>query len=230
MRVHKRVYVAAAIVALGTFGLSSSAGAAPAPEPRTAAVAAVAPANSVNSAALIDGQVKHADIGAGQVSQSNMYGPFVKALYGVYNGTVHYVSLDSALKAKVDSTTGKVSGVESDGPYPGSTDLSKIGAPGSQGSNSTEVVPGDAGAATHTVWVKCADGKTATGGGFTLAADAPSLAAKKAVQVVASEATGDAITGDPAGSLNPTGWQVEVINNSVDAVTVRPWVVCVKVG
>lgn len=218
MRVHMRSIVAvAAVVAVGVIGFTGSAGAAPAPQPTTAATTAVAPANSVNSSALIDGQVFQRDIAPSVVKSFNT----------VWNTSVHFVSLDPSLRARVDA--GKVTGVESDGPYPGSTDLSKLGAPGSQGSNSTELVPGDAGAATHTVWVKCADGKVATGGGFTLAADA-SLAAKKLVQVVASEATGDAITGDPAGSLKPTGWQVEVINNSVDAVTVRPWVVCAKVS
>lgn len=233
MRVHKRVYVAAAIVALGTFGLSSSAGAAPAPEPRTAAVAAVAPANSVNSAALIDGQVKHADIGAGQVSQSNMYGPFVKALYGVYNGTVHYVSLDSALKAKVDSTTGKVSGVESDSPYPGATQLGDN--PGN-GTNSTVKFIGDNGATLQRAWVQCADGKTAIGGGFQRADE--SVAAIKNLQIVTSAATQVKdgkevyvpIAGDKAGSLVPNAWLVEGFNNGTEALIVRPSVVCATIG
>lgn len=119
-----------------------------------------------------------------------------------------------------------LSELEADGPYPGSTKLQDF--PGN-GSNSTAKVPGDEGAAAHTVWVKCAEGKVALGGGFTLAADA-SLAAKKAVQVVSSEAIGEAIEGDAAGSVLPIGWQVEVINNSASDVTVRPWVTCAKVA
>jgi hypothetical protein len=122
-----------------------------------------------------------------------------------------------------------LTGLEADGPYPGFTDLSKLGDPGTQGSNSTDAVLGDSGASVQTVWTKCADGKVAIGGGFHLASDA-SLADRKAVQVLSSEPTGDQIKDDPAGSILPTGWKVEVVNNGTTSVAVQPWAVCVKIG
>lgn len=133
---------------------------------------------------------------------------------------------------KLNDKTGRVSKVESDGPYPGSTDLSKW--PG-QGANSTDAVPADG--KSHAVWVQCADGKVALGGGFRLAADAGDAAAK-AVQVTASEPTQikagkvvyEPIKGDPAGSVLPNGWLVEAINTGTAPVTVRPWVVCAQIG
>lgn len=110
--------------------------------------------------------------------------------------------------------------VESDGPYPGATDL---GALEGQGDNSDEMVPADGN--RHTVWVECAPGKLATGGGYRLAAD-QTVAAAKAIHVIASEPRGDAIPGDAAQSVLPIGWQVEVVNDGDTAQIVRPWVVC----
>lgn len=134
------------------------------------------------------------------------------------------------VRAAINNPAGKVLDVEADGPYPGATKLQDLpGGSAENGSNSTAKVPGDSGAAAHTVWVKCPTGKIATGGGFRLAADA-SLAAKKAVHVVASEAVGEPIEGDAAGSLLPIGWQVEVINDSAADIIVRPWVTCVEIG
>ena len=91
----------------------------------------------------------------------------------------------------------------------------------------------------HTVWVKCATGKVALGGGFRLAADATQEAAEL-ITVLASEPTqivGDPpapgyepIPGDEAGSIRPNGWLVEVVNDSSVPLVVRPWVVCAKAG
>jgi hypothetical protein len=142
----------------------------------------------------------------------------------VKDKSLYLQDLQPGLQALINA--GRVTQVEADGPYPGATDLGDLEG---QGDNSDALVPGDSGAAAHEVWVKCAPGKTALGGGFTLAADA-SLAAKKAVQVVASEPLGAAIAGDAAQSVKPTGWRVEVINNGAADVVVRPWVSCAKVS
>jgi hypothetical protein len=79
------------------------------------------------------------------------------------------------------------------------------------------------------VWVKCADGKVALGGGSHLGADQGDAVASK-IQVVASEPTGASIKGGPADSMLPAGWSVTVINNSDAAATVRPFVTCAKIG
>lgn len=144
--------------------------------------------------------------------------------------------LAPSVRALLNSKTGQVTNVETDGPYPGATDLSKWP---NQGDNSDAKVPADG--ATHDVWVQCAENssgqKIATGGGFRLAADA-GVAAESKVQVVASEPTQiqggkvvyQPITGDPAGSFTPNGWLVSAINNGAADVIVRPWVICANVA
>lgn len=140
------------------------------------------------------------------------------------------------VRGKLNDTKGQVTALEADGPYPGSTKLQDY--PGN-GANSTAKVPADG--KSHAVWVMCAEGKTALGGGFRVGADQGDAVAAK-IQVTASEPTqvvkdGDdyklqytPIEGDAAGSLEPNGWLVEVINaGDVDA-TVRPWVTCAKVA
>jgi hypothetical protein len=113
--------------------------------------------------------------------------------------------------------------VESDGPYPGATQLGDF--PGN-GSNSTDQWTN---AGRQVSWVKCADGKVAIGGGFNLAADAGDEKAKQ-VQVVVSEPSGDVIEGDAAMSLKPTGWRIEGFYTGEGSVVVRPWVVCATVA
>lgn len=154
----------------------------------------------------------------------------------IVNGSVNQVEFDASTRAKLDDKTGQVTAVESDGPYPGSTKLQDH--PGN-GANSTAKVPADG--KSYPVWVQCAEGKTALGGGFRLGADQGDAVASK-IQVIASEPTqvvkdGDTyklkytpIEGDAAGSLEPNGWLVEVINNGTVDATVRPWVTCAKVA
>lgn len=144
--------------------------------------------------------------------------------------------LAPSVRALLNSKTGQVTNVETDGPYPGATKLQDY--PGN-GANSTAKVPNDG--ATHDVWVQCAENvtgqKIATGGGFRLAADA-GVAAEMKVQVVASEPTQiqggkvvyQPITGDAAGSFIPNGWLVSAINTGTADVIVRPWVICANVA
>lgn len=195
--------------------ISLTAGAAPI-DPAPARDAAL-PANSVGTVQVRDNSLGYSDI----------YGPARTAFLTTYNATVGWPALRPEIREEL--TKGNVSGVEADAPYPGATQLGDLGENGNQGSNSDAKVPGDSGAASHTVWVKCAPGKVAVGGGFQLAADA-SLAAKKAIQVVTSQPTGAAIDGDPADSMLPTGWEVEVINNGTEDVIVRPAVTCLAVS
>lgn len=144
--------------------------------------------------------------------------------------------LNPSVRAAINSKTGQVTGVESDGPYPGSTKLQDF--PGN-GANSTAKVPADG--KSYAVWVMCADGKIALGGGFRVGADQGDAVASK-VQVTASEPTqvvkdGDTyklkytpIEGDKAGSLEPNGWLVEAINSGTVDATVRPWVTCAAIA
>lgn len=238
MRISKKAIAAAAALVLAAGGavyVASSAGAATSSTGAGATVTSSVPNNSVGTNQIVDGGVGYPDLAVNSVASSRIqnYGVAYLDLAAnsvasskIQNGGVTEEDLSAAARAKLNDKAGRVSGLEADGPYPGATKLQDYQG---QGSNSTEAVPGDEGAASHTVWVKCAEGKVALGGGFTLAADA-SLAAKKAVQVVASEAMGEAIAGDPAGSILPIGWQVEVINNGTAPVTVRPWVTCAKIG
>lgn len=118
--------------------------------------------------------------------------------------------------------------VESDGPYPGASVIT-------QGDNSRSLVTADGQA--QTVWVQCAPGKVALGGGFTLAADAGQAAAE-AVTVIESAPTQIAegaevyhqIAGDPDGSFLPNAWKVVAINDGANDVVVRPHVVCATVA
>lgn len=190
-------------------------------------------ANSVGGAQIVNRSI----------TSSDMSMPLIVALLAVpangvdsstkiKDGAVAEQDLAAGVKAKLNDTKGQVTAVESDGPYPGSTKLQDY--PGN-GANSTEKVPADG--KSHAVWVQCADGKTALGGGFRLGADQGDAVAAK-IQVTASEPTQikdgavvyTPIAGDAAGSLEPNGWLVEVINaGDVDA-TVRPWIICAKVA
>jgi hypothetical protein len=127
-------------------------------------------------------------------------------------------------------------GLESDGPYPGATDLGNLGTNGSEGDNSSETWPGDNGAALHRSWVMCPAGKTAIGGGFSRADEAPADFAK--LNIVSSQPTQirdgalvyEPIAGDAAGSFVPNAWLVEGFNEGSVALIVRPHVVCARIG
>jgi hypothetical protein len=174
--------------------------------------------NLVTSADIEDGAVRSPDLFDGGVRTAD-----------IHDGAVYRSDLSAGLEESIVS--GKVSKLESDGPYPGQTDLGNLGTAGSEGDNSDALVLADGEA--HTVWVQCATDKVALGGGFRLAADAGTAAAQ-AVQVTASEPTQivdgaivyEPIDGDAAGSFVANGWAVEAINTGASPVVVRPWVVC----
>lgn len=178
-------------------------------------------------------QITGANIQDGSLYTRDINPAVVKSLNTVWNGSVHRAGLDADLQAKMASTTGKVSGVESDSPYPGATQLGDN--PGN-GTNSTVKFIGDNGATLQRAWVQCADGKTAIGGGFQRADE--SVAAIKNLQIVTSAATQVKdgkevyvpIAGDKAGSLVPNAWLVEGFNNGTEALIVRPSVVCATIG
>jgi hypothetical protein len=115
--------------------------------------------------------------------------------------------------------------LEADGAYPGLLQLQ-------QGQNSTALWAGDSGGTLQTSWVRCARGKSATGGGF--GQNDGALSAIKSLQIVSSVpatikqgvVVDTAIPGDPDGSIRPNGWVVEGFNNGTTALSVRPWVVC----
>lgn len=137
-------------------------------------------------------------------------------------GAANENKLSGAVKEKLNRSD--FSELESDGPYPGATDLGDLK---DQGDNSDDMWTNDG--SRQTSWVECAPGKVALGGGYNLAADAGDAKAKD-VQVVVSEPIGDAITGDKAGSILPYGWKVEGFYNGEGDVIVRPWVVCAKIA
>jgi hypothetical protein len=182
----------------------------------------------VGSADIRDNSIRSVDIRDGGVHSVD-----------VRDGAVHKRDLSDGVKTAL-AEPGPVgpqgepglSNLEADGPYPGATDL---GGLTDQGDNSDEMVAADA--ARHTVWVQCAPGKVALGGGFRLAADSTQEAAES-INVLASEPTQvkdgaivyDPIAGDEAGSIQPNGWLVEVVNNGTTDQIVRPWVVCATVA
>lgn len=65
------------------------------------AAAVVAAPNSVNSASIQDGQVKTADIGTGQVWQSQMAGPVNDVYLKTYNNTVGDPQLKQDVRARL---------------------------------------------------------------------------------------------------------------------------------
>jgi hypothetical protein len=189
---------------------------------------AVVAGGLVGSADIRDNSVRSADLRDGGVHSSD-----------IRNGAVHKRDLSDGLESALaePGPAGPqgdpgLSNLEADGPYPGATDLGSLS---DQGDNSDEMVPADQ--ARHTVWVECAPGKVALGGGFRLAADATQQAAED-IDVLASEPTQVAdgaivytpIEGDAAGSFEPNGWLVEVVNNGSSDQIVRPWVVCATVA
>jgi hypothetical protein len=133
-----------------------------------------------------------------------------------------------------------LSNVQTDGPYPGATQLS--GYPGGRANSTAEWV-GDKGVTLQQSWVMCGCGKVAVGGGFSRADEG--AVAEHGLQIVTSSPaqivngkvvslTGtDGFTptpGDPAGSFKPNGWLVEGFNNNDGGqLIVRPWVVCADV-
>jgi hypothetical protein len=132
-----------------------------------------------------------------------------------------------------------VTEIQTDGPYPGATQLSDF--PGGR-ANSTAQWVGDSGATLQQSWVRCGSGKVALGGGFSRA-DEGSLA-EHGLQIVTSSPaqidaggnvvsiTGGAVTvpGDAAQSFVPNGWVVEGYNNNDGSqLIVRPWVICAEV-
>jgi hypothetical protein len=132
---------------------------------------------------------------------------------------------------KGDTGAPGLSELESDGPYPGATQLE-------EGANSDAKWVGDSGVTLQRSWVQCPDGKIAIGGGYSRADEAP--ASFKGLQVVSSQPAqivdGDPtaytpIEGDVDGSYVPNGWLVEGFNNNADGeLIVRPHVVCAKVA
>ena len=172
---------------------------------------------------LAGGAVARDLIGSGDIRDGSVRSPDLR------DGGVHGPDLADQVKNRID--VGRVTRLEADGPYPGASDLGDYEG---QGDNSDELVKaGEKG----TVWVQCAPGKLALGGGFTLAADA-GKAAEEAVHVVASYPTQvkdgamvyEQIAGDDAGSYRPNAWAVDAINQGDTDVVVRPWVVCANVS
>lgn len=224
-----RVVAVVAVVGAIGFGTAGVANARIAPE---LAAAAVSPANSCNTACIVDGQVYQSDLNDGVEAYLRQTPANSVWTSSLNNSVVTEAKLYPAVRAKLNSTTGQVTGLEADGPYPGSTKLQDF--PGN-GANSTEKVPADGN--SHAVWVECADGKTALGGGYRVGADQGDAVASK-IQVTASEPTQikdgavvyTPIAGDAAGSIEPNGWLVEVINSGTVDATVRPWVTCAKVA
>ena len=151
----------------------------------------------------------------------------------IHNGAITKADLDNRAEQAIRG----FKNLETDGPYPGSTDL---GGMHDQGDNSDTLWANDG--TRQTSWVQCAPGKVALGGGFNLASDAGDAAAKD-VQVVVSEPTQvkdgktfyddpsiyHPVKGDEAGSFVPNGWIVQGFNTGTASVVVRPWVVCADI-
>jgi len=224
----------------------------------TAAIALTAStagaASLITSSKIADGTIMNRDIHRGTISENRLDRGVVAKLNRTAkpgtngtsgsngsngsNGAVGPKGATGATGPKGDTGArgpqgdAGVTNIESDGPYPGATDL---GSMTGQGDNSDALVTNNG--QPQTVWVQCAPGKTALGGGFTLASDA-GAAAQKAMQVVESAPTQvkngaivyEPITGDEAGSFVPNAWMVTAVNNGTGDVVVRPHVVCADVS
>jgi hypothetical protein len=189
-------------------------------------------ASLVTSADIKDQTIRARDIAASAVARRH-----------VRDGSLGVADLSTYVQTELakqgrdgqDGTDG-VTGLESDGPRPGATQLSDF--PGN-GANSTAVWAAGPQKPMYSSWVRCAGGKSAIGGGFSR--DAETVAAIKGLQIVTSspaqiDAEGNVataptpITGDAAGSFVPNGWLVEGFNNGSTDLIVRPWVVCAAVS
>ena len=173
-------------------------------------------ANTIGSGDIRNGSVHSADIANQDVAKVDI-------------GPEAVGSGELASDVKNDLKTGTLRNLESDGPYPGATNLQ-------QGDNSESTWTGDEGLALQSSWVQCAEGKTAIGGGFSRADD--SEAAIHDLQIVTSRPAqfqggvevGVPIPGDVDSSFVPNAWLVEGFNNGASGeLIVRPWVVCVTI-
>lgn len=220
-KIHKQLIAAAGVAALGVVGITVAANAAGGTGCRTLTYPLCA--RSVAKTQVVDHSLDEQELAPSVLAKLNKVGTTGPAGPAGPQG-----------KQGDPGAAGApgLSNLESDGPYPGSTDLGKLK---DQGDNSDELVPADN--KSHAVWVECAPGKVALGGGFRLGADQGDAVASK-IQVTASEPTQvedgklvvKPIAGDEAQSIQPNGWLVEVINNSNVDATVRPWVVCATVA
>lgn len=117
-----------------------------------------------------------------------------------------------------------VTGLQADGPYPGTSHVSG-------GNSDTEWA---AGTTRQTAWVRCPTGKKAVGGGFSAETGGSD------VQVVSSYPFSLDASGkfDPSGQLDnpdasivPNAWVVEgYYHAATGTAQVRPWVVCATVS
>ena len=235
MQFTKRHIIAVAVITTAAVGLTTvSASAADQTEPTAGAV----PPNSVGSSQVINESLWQQDLAPAVVSvlrtpkEGSVWQKTLNA------NIVTEDKLSPAVRNKLNSSGGKVSKVESDGPYPGRTDeannLQNIDI-GSQGAQSTHLWA--AGAARQASWVMCAPGKIAVGGGFgdndgddskiRVVTSAPVQIAKDGGEY---KIVYNPIKDDPAGSFLANGWLVEGFNEGTEATMVRPWETCLKLG
>jgi hypothetical protein len=237
MRFSKKVVagaagLAAAVAIAGIF-VANSANADSNAAADTQTAAAVYPAkDSVTGYHIKDGTIYGADLGPGMVKWFTG-GPYNNSVGSdtVRDGTLAEKDLNKSVADKLNS--GRLTGLESDSPYPCATQLGDY--PGN-GANSDKKFVGDGGTTLQRAWVQCADGKTAIGGGYQRGDESP--AAIKNLQIVTSSPTQikdgkevyEPIAGDAAGSLKPNAWLVEGFNNGDTELVVRPSVVCANIG
>lgn len=225
----------AAAAAVTAVSIISPASAYVAPDVRSTAAV---PANSVGSGQVINNSLNVQDQAPAAVTYYKTPGLNTVTQNSIRPNVVTEDKLSPGTRAKLNATTGQVSKVETDGPYPGRTDhendLQNIDG-GSQGAQSTALWA--AGTDRRQSWVMCAPGKVALGGGFgdndgddskiRVVTSTPAQVVKNGANY---ELAYSPIAGDPAGSFLPNAWLVEGFNEGTDATMVRPWVICVKVG
>lgn len=143
----------------------------------------------------------------------------------IEDGTIQGRDLTPNLKDRVLADTG-LSGVTTDGPYPGATNLV-------HGDNSTSEW---ATSGLQTSWVQCAEGETAIGGGFSrgdaggydhlnIVSASPALIRNG--EVISISGVGlEAETVNEDWAYVPNGWVVEGFNHGEVSQIVRPHVVC----
>lgn len=205
MRIHEVLHTRTGAVVAGAMVLVTLGG-----------LGTAAAGGLITSADIKDGAVKSVDIADNGVKKVD-----------IADSAVGGDQLTDKVNNKLN--TGRVVGLEVDGPYPGVTVLK-------EGDNSTATWVGDSGATLQSSWVMCAPGKVAIGGGFSHADDATSDLA--GIQIVTSRPAQyqggvevfESIEGDVDGSIVANAWLVEGFNNNASGeLILRPWVVCATI-
>jgi hypothetical protein len=199
----------------------------------------------VDSTSVIDGSPWGADLSPAVVQWFTQANNDTVSSPSVKDGTLTEKDLAPAVTAKLNDTTGQVTDVQADAPYPAEPDPTKIlqnlppergtGSPIPEGAQSLgKWAPGTA---KQQSWAMCPTGKTLLSGGFGVNVDDDRkirIVTSAPVQITPNNTGGfeiyySPIPGDAAGSFVPNAWLVEGYNEGTVPTEVRPQMVCAAI-